>query len=80
RKYSATDPHLLKWVHVAEIDSFLWTYQKFSKAPLDQAGRDGYVKDAAFVARQSWGRRSARNRSRDEGGHPELSARAKKHA
>ncbi|MFM9123008.1 MAG: oxygenase MpaB family protein, partial [Actinomycetota bacterium] len=52
RKYSATDPHLLKWVHVAEIDSFLWTYQKFSKAPLDQAGRDGYVKDAAFVARQ----------------------------
>jgi uncharacterized protein (DUF2236 family) len=51
RKYSATDPHLLKWVHIAEIDSFLYTYQKFSKAPLDQAGRDGYVKDAAFVAR-----------------------------
>ena len=51
RNYSATDPHLLKWVHIAEIDSFLYTYQKFSKAPLDQAGRDGYVKDAAFVAR-----------------------------
>lgn len=51
RTYSATDPHLLKWVHIAEIDSFLHTYQKFSKAPLDQAGRDGYVKDAAFVAR-----------------------------
>ncbi len=51
RAYSATDPHLLKWVHIAEIDSFLYTYQKFSKAPLDQAGRDGYVKDAAYVAR-----------------------------
>ncbi len=51
RKYSATDPHLLKWVHIAEIDSFLYTYQKFSKAPLDREGRDGYVKDAAFVAR-----------------------------
>lgn len=51
RNYSATDPHLLKWVHIAEIDSFLYTYQKFSKAPLDQAGRDGYVKDVAFVAR-----------------------------
>ncbi len=51
RIYSATDPHLLKWVHIAEIDSFLYTYQKFSKAPLDQAGRDGYVKDAAYVAR-----------------------------
>ena len=51
RTYSATDPHLLKWVHIAEIDSFLYTYQKFSKAPLNQEGRDGYVKDAAFVAR-----------------------------
>lgn len=50
RRYSATDPHLLKWVHVAEIDSFLYTYQKFSKAPLDQEGRDGYVKDAAYIA------------------------------
>ena len=34
RPYSATDPHLLKWVHIAEIDSFLCAYQKFSKAPL----------------------------------------------
>ena len=51
RPYSATDPHLLKWVHIAEIDSFLSAYQKFSKAPLDQTGRDGYVFDTAFVAR-----------------------------
>jgi uncharacterized protein (DUF2236 family) len=51
RAYSATDPHLLKWVHIAEIDSFLWTYQKFSRAKLDQTGRDGYIFDAAFVAR-----------------------------
>ena len=50
RSYSATDPHLLKWVHVAEIDSFLYAYQKFGKAPLDQEGRDGYVKDAAYIA------------------------------
>ncbi|MBE7186904.1 oxygenase MpaB family protein [Jatrophihabitans endophyticus] len=51
RPYAASDPHLLKWVHVAEIDSFLATYQRYGTAPLDQAGRDGYVADTARVAR-----------------------------
>ena len=51
RAYSATDPHLLKWVHLAEIDSFLCSYQRFGKWPLDQAGRDAYVLDTALVAR-----------------------------
>ena len=49
--YSAADPHLLKWVHLAEVDSFLWTYQRYGTAPLDAAGRDGYVADTARVAR-----------------------------
>ena len=52
RPYSAADPHLLKWVHLAEIDSFLATYQRYGTAPLDQAGRDGYVLDTALVARK----------------------------
>ena len=52
RPYSAADPHLLKWVHVAEVDSFLDTYQRYGAAPLDQAGRDGYVADEAFIARK----------------------------
>ncbi len=51
RPYAATDPHLLKWVHLAEIDSFLSTYQLYGSAPLDAAGRDGYVADTARVAR-----------------------------
>jgi uncharacterized protein (DUF2236 family) len=51
RPYSAADPHLLAWVHVAEVDSFLMTYQRYGTAPLDQAGRDAYVADAARVAR-----------------------------
>ncbi|MDN5860570.1 MAG: DUF2236 domain-containing protein [Pseudonocardia sp.] len=51
RAYAATDPHLLRWVHVAEIDSFLRAYQRYGAAPLDTAGRDGYVRDAARVAR-----------------------------
>ena len=51
RPYAASDPHLLKWVHIAEVDSFLATYQRYGTAPLDQAGRDGYVADTARVAR-----------------------------
>ena len=52
RPYSAADPHLLRWVHVAEVDSFLDTYQRYGTAPLDQAGRDGYVADEAVIARK----------------------------
>ncbi len=50
RPYSASDPHLLRWVHVAEVDSFLRAHQRYGVAPLDQAGRDAYVADTARVA------------------------------
>ncbi len=50
RPYAASDPHLLRWVHVAEVDSFLRAHQSFGKRPLDQAGRDEYVADTARVA------------------------------
>src|SRR5660398_202713 len=30
RPYAASDPHLLKWVHIAEIESFLTAYQTFN--------------------------------------------------
>ena len=48
--YQASDPHLLMWVHVAEIDSFLLAHQTYGAAPLDQAGRDEYVAQTAVVA------------------------------
>ncbi len=51
RPYAASDPHLLRWVHIAEVDSFLATHQRYGAHPLDQAGRDGYVADTAVVAR-----------------------------
>lgn len=51
RAYSADDPHLLRWVHVAEVDSFLTAHDRFGLRPLDRAGRDGYVADMAVVAR-----------------------------
>jgi uncharacterized protein (DUF2236 family) len=50
RPYAASDPHLLRWVHLAEVDSFLAAYQRYGAAPLDEAGRDGYVTDSARVA------------------------------
>lgn len=52
RPYSAGDPRLLEWVHVAEVDSFLRAHQRYGARPLDQAGRDGYVADTARVARE----------------------------
>ena len=50
RPYRAQDPHLLEWVHIAEVDSFLLAHRLYGGEPLDQAGRDGYVADTARVA------------------------------
>ncbi len=50
RPYAASDPHLLRWVHVAEIDSFLAAHQRYGAEPLDAEGRDAYVADTARVA------------------------------
>jgi uncharacterized protein (DUF2236 family) len=51
RPYAANDPHLLRWVHLAEIDSFLTAHDRYGAEPLDAAGRDAYVRDTAVVAR-----------------------------
>jgi uncharacterized protein (DUF2236 family) len=48
--YAASDPHLLRWVHVAEVDSFLRSHQVYGKRPLDQEGRDEYLAQAATIA------------------------------
>jgi uncharacterized protein (DUF2236 family) len=50
RPYRADDPHLLRWVHVAEIDSFLSAYQRYGAVPLTPAEADTYVAQAARVA------------------------------
>lgn len=52
RAYSARDPHLLRWVHIVEVESFLVAHQRFGEFPLDDAGCDGYVADTALVARK----------------------------
>jgi uncharacterized protein (DUF2236 family) len=30
RPYAASDPHLLRWVHITEADSFLTAYQRYA--------------------------------------------------
>lgn len=50
--YRADDPHLLEWVHIAEIDSFLTAHQTYGAHPLDPAERDEYVAQTAEVARR----------------------------
>ncbi len=52
RPYSANDPHLLLWVHVAEIDSFLCAYDRHGDGKLRDADRDRYVAEMAEVARR----------------------------
>ncbi len=49
--YAANDPHLLRWVHLAEVDSFLAAHDRFGAEPLRDEERDRYVADTAVVAR-----------------------------
>lgn len=50
RPYRASDPHLLRWVHIAEIDSFLAAYQAFATPPLTPTEADDYVARAGIPA------------------------------
>lgn len=49
--YAASDPHLVRWVHVAETHSFLAAHQRYGARPLDDAGCDDYVAQTAVVGR-----------------------------
>lgn len=48
--YRASDPHLLAWVHITEVDSFLSAHQMFSRHRLDEPGADDYVRQTGLVA------------------------------
>lgn len=50
RPYAASDPHLLTWVHVAEVHAFLGAYAVYGERPLGRAARDAYVADMALIA------------------------------
>lgn len=50
RPYSANDPHLLRWVHVCEVDSFLIAHRRYGSTQLDALQADQYVRQAGEVA------------------------------
>lgn len=49
RAYSANDPHLLRWVHLCEVDSFLTAHRRYGSTTLTPEQADDYVRDTGFV-------------------------------
>ncbi len=50
RPYDANDPHLLLWVHCAEIYMFLHAYRRFGSRQLSDEQADRYVAETAPLA------------------------------
>ena len=50
RAYAADDPHLLRWVHVAEISSFLAAFQSYAATPLTPDEADLFVHQTSRAA------------------------------
>lgn len=50
RAYRANDPHLLRWVHIAELDSFITAHRHFGETPLEVHEYDTYVSEMAVIA------------------------------
>jgi uncharacterized protein (DUF2236 family) len=50
--YQVSDPHLLAWVHVAEVESFLLAHRVYGRRPLTAVERDEYLAQTAVVARR----------------------------
>ena len=48
--YAASDPHLLSWVHLAEVDSFLLAHRTYGARPLTPEQREEYLVQTGQVA------------------------------
>lgn len=53
--YDATDPHLVTFVHVTEVDSFLAANRAYGRRPLDRDHADRYCAEMAEVAERLGG-------------------------
>ena len=51
RHYTATDPHLLAWVHVTEAVSFLDAWIRYGEPSMTMVDQDRYFEEFAIVAR-----------------------------
>ncbi len=63
RAYRADDPHLLTWVHIAEVDSFLAAHDRYGHRCLSASEADEYVAQAAGVAERLGARAVPRSRA-----------------
>jgi uncharacterized protein (DUF2236 family) len=52
RPYAANDPHLLLWVHITEVDSFLRAHLRYGDGRLTDAEQDRYIAELAEVGRR----------------------------
>lgn len=52
RSYSAADPHLLAWIHVAGAMCFLAAYIRYVEPDMSTADADRYFADSALTARK----------------------------
>jgi uncharacterized protein (DUF2236 family) len=50
--YSANDPDLLTWVHIAEVSSFLAAYLRYRDPAFPGAAQNRYLAETAIVARR----------------------------
>lgn len=48
--YSANDPELLTWIHVAEVSAFLGAYLRYRDPDLSPADQDRYFAETAIIA------------------------------
>jgi uncharacterized protein (DUF2236 family) len=62
RSYSANDPTLLTWVHLAEMDSFLRAYLRYVDADMTGAEQDRYFDEVALIAERLGARDVPRSR------------------
>lgn len=47
--YVANEPHLIRWVHLVEVTSFLAAYQYLSRSPLSAAECDQYIAEMTRI-------------------------------
>ncbi|MEE9417306.1 MAG: oxygenase MpaB family protein [Acidimicrobiales bacterium] len=50
REYEANDPHLLEWVHITEVDSFLRSAIAYGPVQISRPAADKYVDEMAEIA------------------------------
>lgn len=62
RPYAANDPELLRWVHVAEVHSFLAGYLRYGPRDLSETEQDRYYDEVATIAEALGATRVPRSR------------------